>query len=594
MRPHGRGRRRRWFGLLACLTLTAALAAGGSALGWSGTGTISTVAGDGTGGFGGDGVHATLTSLKYPEGVAATADGGFLIADKENNRIRRVAPDGDISTVAGTGAEGYNGDGIAAAGAKLKKPEGVAALLGGGFLIADTGNHRIRRVTPLGTIETVAGTGNSSYSGDGGDATLAELQSPRAAVPTPDGGFLIADTGNHVVRRVAPDGTISTVAGTGAPGSGGDGGPATSATLDEPDDIAPTPDGGFLIADYTAHVVREVSQQGTISTVVGDASQPASTGDGGLASDARLDTPTDVEPLPDGGFLIADHDRDRLRHVRADGVIVNFAGTEQNGFSGDGGPATDADLHGPHAISLTEGGDVLIADSDNHRIRSVDADFAAPSDEPAQDQRPVHPDHPDHPDHPLGGPPGQTHEPVLGVSVVVAPSFGQVMVKLPGGDHWLALEEGASLPVGTMVKAIKGTVVLTSALSDGESQTGTFWGGIFQIGQARSGNGMTEIKLRGGSFRRCRSKARPAGPSAVASRRRRAIRRLWAKDDHGRFRTHGRDSVATTRGTVWSTEDRCSGTLTRVREGSVRVRHRHSRKSVLVKAGQKYLARSRR
>ena len=144
-----------------------------------------------------------------------------------------------------------------------------------------------------------------------------KLDHPRAAVPTPDGGFLIADTGNRVVRRVAPDGTISTVAGNGVDGSDGDGGPATAARLGDPDDVAPTPGGGFLIADYKHHVVRRVAPDGTISTVVGDPSQGGSTGDGGPAADALLDTPTDVEVLPDGGFLIADHDRDRVRHVRA-------------------------------------------------------------------------------------------------------------------------------------------------------------------------------------------------------------------------------------------------------------------------------------
>ena len=159
--------------------------------------------------------------------------------------------------------------------------------------------------------------------------------------------------------------------------------------------------------------------------------------------------------------------------------------------------------------------------------------------------------------------------------MVVEPSIGQVMVKLPGGNHWLALEEGATLPVGSMVKAVMGTVVLTSAIEGGESQTGTFWGGIFQIGQAAGGNGLTDIELRGGSFAPCgrdqsRNRSRHAGPSALSSRRRGPVRRLWAKDDHGRFRTHGRDSVATTRGTLWLTEDRCTGTVTRVRRGRPR------------------------
>lgn len=585
IRPHGRGRRRRT-SLLAFLSIAIGLAAGGSAFGWGGTGTISTVAGDGTSGYGGDGAQATLASLKYPEGVAATADGGFLIADKENARIRHVAPDGDISTVAGTGSEGYD-DGIAATSAKLKKPEGVAPLLDDGFLIADTGNCRIRRVAPDGIISTVAGNGSCGYSGDNGDATAAQLKDPRAVVPVEDGGFLIADTGNRVIRQVAPNGKISTVAGTGAQGSDGDGGPAASATFGQPDDVALTGDGGFLIADYEMHVVRRVDADGTIDTVVGDSTQYASSGNGGPARDALLDSPADVEVTPDGGFLVADHGSDVVREVRADGVIVNFAGTGNNNFAGDGGPATAADLHGPHALSLTSGGDVLIADGDNHRIRSVDADFAPP---PADEPDKQHPEPPERPEHPLGGPPGQQKpKPVLGESVIVAPSFGQVMVKLPGSKDWVPLEEGESLPLGTKVKALRGTVVLTSALEGGETQTGSFWGGIFQVGQARLG--MTEIRLRGGSFRRCRSRARRSRPAAVASRRRRPIRRLWAKDDHGRFRTHGRESVATTRGTLWATEDRCDGTLTRVREGKVLVRHRHSRKRKLVRAGQKYLAR---
>ena len=587
LRAQGWRQRARYVGPLACLLITAGLAVGGMALGASNT--ISTVAGDGSGTYAGDAGPATLASLKYPEGVDATPDGGFLIADKENSRIRRVASDGTITTVAGTGTEGHNGDGIDATTAKIAKPEGVAALLDGGFLIADTNNQMIRRVTPVGTIETVAGTGSTGYTGDGGDATLAKLDHPRAAIPTSDGGFLIADTGNRVVRRVAPDGTISTVAGNGGDGSDGDGGPATAARLGDPDDVVPTLGGGFLIADYKFHVVRRVAPDGTISTIVGDPSQGGSTGDGGPAADALLDTPTDVEVLPDGGFLIADHDRDQVRHVRADGVIVNFAGTGQNGYAGDGGPATAADLHGPHALSLTHGGDVLIADADNHRIRSVDSDFVPPpSDNPPPGDPPAADDDPSQAA--PQGPSETTSEPVLGESVVMAPAFGMVKVKLPGGDHWTLLERGLSLPVGTVVNVLNGSVVLTSAI-EGEdgSQTGTFWDGIFEVRQARGGNGMTNLVLRGGDLRRCRA-ARRAGPSALSSRRRRPSRRLWAKDDNGRFRTHGRDSVATTRGTMWLTADRCKGTVTRVREGQVRVRHRHSRRSVLVNAGERYLA----
>ena len=144
----------------------------------------------------------------------------------------------------------------------------------------------------------------------------------------------------------------------------------------------------------------------------------------------------------------------------------------------------------------------------------MDSDFAPPpADPPAQDD-PAHPEHPEHPDHPLGGPPGQLKKPVLGESVVVAPSFGQVMVKLPGAKHWIALEEGSSLPVGSLVKAVKGTVVLTSALEGAATQTGTFWGGIFQVRQSSNGNGRTDLVLRGGHLGRCRAGARGGTPRA--------------------------------------------------------------------------------
>ena len=573
--PHGWGRRWRRFGPFVCLMLLAGLVAGTSALGAQGTMTISTVAGDGSSAFAGDGGPATLASIDEPNSVAGTRDGGFLIADTANNRIRRVAPDGTITTVAGTGNSGYNGEGLATA-ADLKMPEGVAALPDGGFLIADTGNSRVRHVSPLGTITTVAGTGNSNYAGDGGLAITADLSAPRAAVPARDGGFLIADTGNHVVRRVSPLGTISTVAGNGDDGGSdddGDGGLATEARLAAPDDVAPTVDGGFLIADADKNVVRKVSPSGNISTVAGDSSGSGS-GD--------LQQPTDVEPLIGGGFLIADHGSNRVLQVRANGELVAFAGSGGNGLSGDGGPATAAEIDQPHGLGLTLDGDVLIADTNNESVRRVDSNFVPGVD--AGEPRPG--------DGPSQRGQGSAAEPELGASVVVAPGFGLVKVKLPGRG-WVVLEEGESIPVGSLVNTLRGSVVLTTALDGGDSQTGTFWGGIFQIRQSRARDGLTDIVLRGGSFRSCRRHAARPRPSAVASRkRRRSVRRLWAKDDNGRFRTHGRDSVATTRGTLWSTEDRCNGTLTRVREGAVVVRRRRvRRKAVVVSAGERFLAR---
>src|SRR6185295_9370794 len=152
-------------------------------------GVISTVTGDGTNSFGGDGGPATAAQISIPNGVTATADGGFLIADSNNHRVRRVAPDGTISTVAGTGAFGYNGDNQPATQAQLNFPSGVAARPDGSFLIADNDNHRIRQVSAGGEITTVAGTGGPAFGGDGGPATSAQINDPSDVSLTPDGGF---------------------------------------------------------------------------------------------------------------------------------------------------------------------------------------------------------------------------------------------------------------------------------------------------------------------------------------------------------------------------------------------------------------------
>ena len=281
------------------------------------TNNIFTVAGTGTAGFSGDGAAATGAQLHGPLGVAATADGGFLIADV-GNRIRRVSPAGTITTVAGTGTAGFSGDGGPATAAELFTPTGVAATADGGFLIADANNRRIRRVSPAGTITTVAGTGTAGFSGDGGPATAAQL-TPSGVAATADGGFLIADGVNHRIRRVSPDGTITTVAGTGTAAFSGDGSPATAARLSSPAGVAPTADGGFLIADTNNHRIRRVSPAGTITTVAGTGTGTGGfSGDGSAATAAFLNFPTGVASTAEGGFLIADQSNDRIRFVDSD------------------------------------------------------------------------------------------------------------------------------------------------------------------------------------------------------------------------------------------------------------------------------------
>ena len=280
-------------------------------------GTISTVAGAGPGnapgGFAGDGLAATnpATRLNGPRGVSPTADGGFLIADTGNNRIRRVTPAGVITTVAGNGRAGFGGDGDAATGATLNAPRDVAALADGSFLIADTGNNRIRLVTTSGIIQTVAGGGEGL--GDGGPANAAGLSAPSSVASIIGGGYLIADTGDNRIRRVDATGIVRTVAGTGTPGAAGDGGPPTAAQLNAPEGVAITADGAVFIGDTGNHKVREIDTQATISTLAGSGT-PGFGGDGGPPAAAQLNNPRGVAATT-GAVWTADSGNNRVRLV---------------------------------------------------------------------------------------------------------------------------------------------------------------------------------------------------------------------------------------------------------------------------------------
>jgi len=221
---------------------------------------ITRIARTGVAGGGGDDGRATEAELNEPGGVVVTADGGFLIADTGNHVMRKVSLKGVITRVAGTGAAGNSGDGGPAIDAELFFTLGVAVTADGGFLIADTGNHAVRKVSPDGVITTVAGTGSMGNGGDDGPAIHAQLNLPQGVAASSDGGFFIADTGNHVVRRVSPEGVITRVAGTTSiTGNSGDDGPATDAELNVPASVAVAADGGFLIADKAGNVVRKVA-----------------------------------------------------------------------------------------------------------------------------------------------------------------------------------------------------------------------------------------------------------------------------------------------------------------------------------------------
>lgn len=340
---------------------------GGRAYAASGGYIINTVAGSDTSGFSGDGGAATSASLYAPSGVTVDSSGNLYIADTLNNRIRKVDVSGKISTVAGTGTGGYMGDGVAATSTWLNRPQGVAVDNSGNLYIADTWNNRIRKVDMSGEISTVAGTDFAGYSGDGGSAAVAALNEPKGLAVDRSGNLYIADSGNHRIRKVDLSGKISTVAGSGDFGVSGDGGDATLAKLSFPTGIAVDSSGNlYFVCDFQ---IRKVDTLGKISTVVG-LYKDGFSGDGGPALTAELFRPQGVAVDSGGNLYISDYWNFRIRKVDAAGIINTIAGTGREDFSGDGGPATSADLGGPIGVAVDSSGNVYLSDA-YHRVRKL-------------------------------------------------------------------------------------------------------------------------------------------------------------------------------------------------------------------------------
>ena len=333
-------------------------------------GVISTIAGTGTGSFAGDGGQATAARVNYPAGLAAGVDGSLYIADFSNHRIRRIAPNGVISTVAGTGIAGYNGDGIPALQAHLNGPNGVAVAPDGSLIVTEALGQRVRRIAPNGIITTIAGTGATGDSGDGGLAVNAQVNNPNGPVFSPDGNLYFADTANHRIRQITANGYILTIAGTGVAGFGGDDGSASAALLNTPSDVTVGADGTLYIADRGNHRVRRIGVNGVITTVAGNGT-PGFSGDNGNALLAQLSSPDGIAIGSDGSIYIADGGNQRIRMVGVDGIISTYAGTGTSGYNGDNRAAGQARINDPNEIVVAADGAVLFADSANHRIRRI-------------------------------------------------------------------------------------------------------------------------------------------------------------------------------------------------------------------------------
>ena len=332
-------------------------------------GNIATIAGNGSQGFFGDGVPALSAGLNHPRGLAVDSSGNLYISDLDNHRIRRVSPSGMISTFAGNGVIGDSGDGGLAVNASLSDVSGLALDAAGNLYIADAGNRKVKKVTPGGVISTFAGTGVQGFSGDTGPATSAQLNRPTSVFFSAAGNLYIADSSNHRIRKVSSNGTITTVAGNGVAGFSGDLGLATNASLDFPLGIAMDSADNLYVADGNNNRIRRISPSGVITTAAGNGAGRFA-GDQGPAISASLNIPEGVAFDGSGNLLIADSGNNRIRKVSS-GLISTIVGTGVDGFSGDGGPATQAMLSLPWGLTTNAAGSIYIADRVNNRVRMV-------------------------------------------------------------------------------------------------------------------------------------------------------------------------------------------------------------------------------
>ncbi len=330
---------------------------------------ITTIAGNDTVGFSGDGGPATNAKMYLPTGITMDVYGNIYFADYGNYRIRKISPAGIITTIGGNGSIGYSGDGGPATDATFSSAlYGIAVDASGNVYIADRDNNVIREIFTTGIIKTIAGTGSIGFSGDGGPATAAAFWGPEGVTLDHFGNIYISDASNNRIRKINSSGIVSTIAGNGSGGFSGDGGPATDASLLTPSYTTISSTGEIYISDVTNNRIRKISTSGIISTVAGNGTY-GSSGDGGMATAAELYSPGAIALDGFDNLYIASYAG--VRKVDLSGIITTFAGNGALGYSGDGGPATAAELNGPWGITFDRAFNLNIADFDNSVIRKV-------------------------------------------------------------------------------------------------------------------------------------------------------------------------------------------------------------------------------
>ena len=339
------------------------------------TGIIRTIAGTGAVGYSGDGGPASAATLDHPAGGVMDAAGNYFFAEYGSHVIRKITTSGIISTVVGTGTPGFSGDGGPATAAQLNTPYRLDIDVAGNLYIADCFNQRIRKVNTSGIISTVAGNGTPGFAGDGSAATLAELWNPVAVKVDATGNMYISDNQNQRIRKVNAAGMITTLAGTGSVGYSGDGGPATAAQLNYPGYVGMDATGNVCFSDGE-YCIRKIAPSGVITTIAGTGT-PGYSGDGGPAT-AALMKPDDLAFDAIGNLYFAEFNGQHVRKINVSGIVSTIAGDGTAGYFGDGGPATNAEINMPDGLFVDRAGRIWIADALNERIRVIGTQDRSP------------------------------------------------------------------------------------------------------------------------------------------------------------------------------------------------------------------------